>query len=80
MSCFQTVMRYYGRREISEEDLERALLVGMSPHERRRLQKKRGIALKHSAQSIFPNAEHQNGACDIDTSTAVNSSVGMCRL
>lgn len=69
------VMRYYGRREISEEDLERALLVGMSPHERRRLQKKKGLAFKHSAQSVFPDAEHQHGACNIDTSTVVNSSV-----
>ncbi|XP_038887745.1 protein RRP6-like 3 [Benincasa hispida] len=69
------VMRYYGRREISEEDLEKALLVGMSPHEKRRLQKKKGLALKHSAQSVFPAAEHQNGGCNIDTSTVVNSSV-----
>lgn len=73
-------MRYYGRREISEEDLEKALLVGMSPHERRRLQKKKGIALKHSGQHIFPDAEHQNGACSIDSSTMTNSSIGMCRL
>ncbi|XP_039019103.1 protein RRP6-like 3 isoform X2 [Hibiscus syriacus] len=36
----QIVMRYYGGREISKEDLERALVVGMSPHERRRLEKK----------------------------------------
>lgn len=71
-------MRYYGRSEISEEDLEKALLVGMSPHERRRLQKKRGIALKHSAQRIFPDAEHQNGACSTDTLTVANSSIGMC--
>ncbi|XP_023531755.1 protein RRP6-like 3 isoform X1 [Cucurbita pepo subsp. pepo] len=69
------VMRYYGRREISEEDLEKALLVGMSPHERRRLQKKKGIALKHSGQHIFPDAEHQNGACSIDSSTMTNSSI-----
>ncbi|TYK07107.1 protein RRP6-like 3 isoform X1 [Cucumis melo var. makuwa] len=69
------VMKYYGRREISEEDLERALLVGMSPHERRRVQKKKGLAFKHSPQSVFPDAEHQNGACNIDTSTVDNSSV-----
>lgn len=69
-------MKYYGRREISEEDLERALLVGMSPHERRRLQKKKGLAFKHSPQSVFPDAEHQNGACNIDTSTVDSSSVG----
>ncbi|XP_010557005.1 PREDICTED: protein RRP6-like 3 isoform X2 [Tarenaya hassleriana] len=45
----QTVRRYYGGREISEEDLERALLVGMSPHERRKLQKKKGVSFKHSS-------------------------------
>ncbi|XP_021893704.1 protein RRP6-like 3 isoform X1 [Carica papaya] len=45
----QTVMKYYGGRQISEEDLERALLVGMSPHEKRRLEKKKGLSLKHSA-------------------------------
>uniref|UniRef100_A0A7N0TFL9 HRDC domain-containing protein n=1 Tax=Kalanchoe fedtschenkoi TaxID=63787 RepID=A0A7N0TFL9_KALFE len=44
----QTVMKYYGGRVITEEDLEKALLVGMSPHERRRLEKKKGVSLKHS--------------------------------
>ncbi|XP_057792686.1 protein RRP6-like 3 isoform X2 [Salvia miltiorrhiza] len=43
----QTVMTYYGGREISDEDLEKALLVGMSPHERRRFEKKRGYVFKH---------------------------------
>lgn len=40
-------MKYYGGREISEADLESALLVGMSPHERKRFEKKRGYAFKH---------------------------------
>ncbi|KAE8734584.1 hypothetical protein F3Y22_tig00000738pilonHSYRG00006 [Hibiscus syriacus] len=44
----QIVMRYYGGREISNEDLERALVVGMSPHEQRRLAKKKGLSLKQS--------------------------------
>uniref|UniRef100_A0A6N2MQ73 HRDC domain-containing protein n=1 Tax=Salix viminalis TaxID=40686 RepID=A0A6N2MQ73_SALVM len=48
----QIVMQYYGgRREISEEDLERALLVGMSPHERRRLEKKRRFSSKHYSEN-----------------------------
>ncbi|KAL8238234.1 hypothetical protein R6Q59_019315 [Mikania micrantha] len=45
----QVVKKYYGGREISEEDLEKALLVGMSPHEKRRLQKKRGISLNNTS-------------------------------
>lgn len=43
----QIVMKYYGGRKISQEDLERALVVGMSPHERRRAAKKRGLSFKH---------------------------------
>lgn len=41
-------MKYYGGRQITNEDLERALLVGMSPQERRRHEKKRGQALRNS--------------------------------
>ena len=44
----QIIKRYYGGREISDEDLERALQVGMTPHERRRFEKKRGFSFKHS--------------------------------
>lgn len=40
-------MKYYGGRKISQEDLERALVVGMSPHERRRAAKKKGLSFKH---------------------------------
>ncbi|XWS34271.1 hypothetical protein CRYUN_Cryun21dG0026400 [Craigia yunnanensis] len=55
----QIVMRYYGGREISKEDLERTLVVGMSPHEQRRLEKKKGLSLKHSMR-ILPNKEQEN--------------------
>lgn len=41
----QTVKMYYGGREISEEDLEKALLIGMSPHERRKLERKKGVTV-----------------------------------
>lgn len=41
---------YYGGRDISEEDLERALLIGLSPHERRKLERKKGVSLKHSTE------------------------------
>lgn len=41
---------YYGGRDISEEDLERALLIGLSPHERRKLERKKGVPFKYSAE------------------------------
>ncbi|ESW04538.1 hypothetical protein PHAVU_011G103500 [Phaseolus vulgaris] len=44
----EIIKRYYGGRDISDEDLERALQVGMTPHERRRFEKKRGFSFKHS--------------------------------
>lgn len=53
----QIVVKYYGGREISVEDLERALLVGMSPHERRRIEKKRGLSLTSSTRSIISGKE-----------------------
>ncbi|KAL0863776.1 hypothetical protein Bca101_042894 [Brassica carinata] len=45
-----TVKSYYGGRDISEEDLERALLIGLSPHERRKLERKKGVSLKYSTE------------------------------
>ncbi|KAK6134715.1 hypothetical protein DH2020_031541 [Rehmannia glutinosa] len=51
----QIVMTYYGGREISDEDLERALLVGMTPHERKRFEKKRGFTFKHLTRKINLN-------------------------
>ncbi|KAL0362378.1 UNVERIFIED_CONTAM: protein RRP6-like 3 [Sesamum calycinum] len=54
------VMTYYGGREISEEDLERALLVGMTPHERRKFEKKRGFAFKHLTGGIYLNDGREN--------------------
>lgn len=49
----QIVKTYFGGRDISREDLEMALLVGMSPHERRRLKKKKGLSLRLHEQSII---------------------------
>nr|CAD1819223.1 unnamed protein product [Ananas comosus var. bracteatus] len=40
----QIVKAYYGGREVTPEDLEMALFVGMSPHERRRFEKKKGLS------------------------------------
>lgn len=67
MFFVQTVVAYYGGREISDEDLERALLVGMSPHERKRFEKKRGFTFKHLARSIY-----QNHGKEIGGETAVS--------
>lgn len=53
----QIVMKFYGGRDISNADLERALLVGMSSHERRRLEKKRRKSLKPSKSGVVPEKE-----------------------
>ncbi|KAK8516768.1 hypothetical protein V6N13_080868 [Hibiscus sabdariffa] len=71
----QIVMRYYGGREISKEDLERALVVGMSPHERRRLEKKKGLSSKQST-TIPPVKEQEiNDATRILSTTPDPSKV-----
>ncbi|WOH03213.1 hypothetical protein DCAR_0522609 [Daucus carota subsp. sativus] len=57
----QIVMKYYGGRTISQEDLERALEVGMSPHERRRAAKKRGLSFKHAVTGSEPDITESNG-------------------
>ncbi|XP_061348771.1 protein RRP6-like 3 [Gastrolobium bilobum] len=67
----EIVKRYYGGREISEEDLVRALQVGMSPHERRRFEKKRGFSFKHSIGSTAAEPEQENHA---DKTTDYNES------
>ncbi|XP_052178209.1 protein RRP6-like 3 isoform X2 [Diospyros lotus] len=68
----QIVMQYYGGREISEEDLERALLVGMSPNERRRLLKKKERAFKRSTRVIIPEEQETHDgvamSATVDTS------------
>ncbi|CAA2981388.1 RRP6-like 3 isoform X1 [Olea europaea subsp. europaea] len=68
----QVVMKYYGGREISDEDLERALLVGMSPHERRKFEKKRGLAFKNSLKSMNLNGERENNICGKATTSIQN--------
>ncbi|XP_020973967.1 protein RRP6-like 3 isoform X1 [Arachis ipaensis] len=65
----QVVKRYYGGREISEEDLERALIVGMSPHERRRFEKKRGFSFRHVGK-ITAVSEEENPA---DSTTRISN-------
>lgn len=49
---------YYGGRDISEEDLEKALLIGMSPHERRKLERKKGV-------TVSVKQENSNNGSDI---------------
>lgn len=72
--ALQIVMRYYGGRQISKEDLENALLVGMSPNERRRFEKKKGLSLKHSKGIIQPDAEQERTTTTMYTSAIVNAS------
>lgn len=57
-------MAYYGGREITDEDLEKALLVGMSPHERRRFEKKRGFTFKHLTKDIYLDDVKENNTSD----------------
>ncbi|PIN22164.1 Ribonuclease D [Handroanthus impetiginosus] len=57
----QIVKTYYGGREISDEDLERALLIGMTPHERRRFEKKRGYVFKHLKRESNTGANASKG-------------------
>ncbi|OVA11482.1 HRDC domain [Macleaya cordata] len=63
----QIVMKYFGGREISQADLEKALLVGMSPHERRRLEKKRGISLRHCSEGIISNKSQESTTNSVGT-------------
>ncbi|KAF5758660.1 putative ribonuclease D [Helianthus annuus] len=63
----QVVKKYYGGREISEEDLEKALLVGMSPHEKRRLRKKRGISLNNTSSNNIVSDNDIKGEDNVDS-------------
>lgn len=57
----QIVKSYYGGRDVTPEDLEMALLVGMSPHERRRLEKKKGYPHSFRAQTQNIIRKSSNG-------------------
>ncbi|MCD7468535.1 hypothetical protein HAX54_006870 [Datura stramonium] len=54
------VRNYYGGREVSDEDLERALLIGISPNRRRRFEKKRKLACKDSSRSTTSDDKLDN--------------------
>ncbi|XP_023639722.1 protein RRP6-like 3 isoform X3 [Capsella rubella] len=62
----QIVKMYYGGRDICDEDLERALLIGLSPHERRKLERKKGVSLKNSAEATRMDKQ-ENGKKDNDS-------------
>ncbi|CAH2059794.1 unnamed protein product [Thlaspi arvense] len=68
----QTVKMYYGGRDISEEDLERALLIGLSPHERRKFERKKGVSLKHSTEVTHMDKQ-ENSNNDTDANGFVSS-------
>lgn len=65
------VMRYYGGREISKEDLERALVVGMTPHEKRRLDKKKGGYLKQVIGSVLADDKHRENSAGSSTPSSL---------
>lgn len=74
-------MKYYGGREITEEDLEKALVVGMSPHERKRLEKKKGMLFKLFKGRSLPKTDDSNsrsmGTSPIDDTVKVDSEGGL---
>lgn len=72
-ATLQIVSKYYGGKEISKEDLEKALLVGMSPHERRRLRKKKGLALKETNGDVFPEEDSRGDMATCATVDASNT-------
>lgn len=58
----QTVKMYYGGRDVTEEDLEKALLIGMSPHERRKHERKKGVSVKQENSNNDSVEEHSEEA------------------
>lgn len=54
------VRNYYGGREVSDEDLERALLIGISSNRRKRLEKKRKLACNNSSNSTISDDKLDN--------------------
>ncbi|RWR88447.1 protein RRP6-like protein 3 isoform X2 [Cinnamomum micranthum f. kanehirae] len=79
------VRAYFGGREISDGDLETALLVGMSPQERRRFHKKRGLSDKPFMGGIISKRALENNS-DIASTSPVASknaddlSIPNCRI
>ncbi|XP_058072414.1 protein RRP6-like 3 isoform X2 [Magnolia sinica] len=73
------VRSYFGGREVSDEDLETALLVGMSPQERRRLEKKRGLHIKHHEGDNLSKNSHENNI-DRESMSAIAETSKMSRL
>lgn len=62
LGVIKIVKRFYGGREISDEDLEKALLVGMSSYERRRFRKKMPeLSLKHVKDDVLRDKEQKIG-------------------
>ncbi|WOL08050.1 hypothetical protein Cni_G16802 [Canna indica] len=76
----QIVKTYFGRQDISAQDLEAALLVGMSPHERRRLQKKRGLSFRHNEQNVIYKNDTSNFAQTISSNDERNNSMDALEL
>ncbi|KAI3948837.1 hypothetical protein MKX01_022251 [Papaver californicum] len=58
----EVVMKYFGGRDVSKADLEKTLLVGMSPYETKKLQKKKGISLQRISEAIIPNESKESMA------------------
>lgn len=69
----EIVKIYYGGREISQDDLEKAMKVGMSPHEQRKFEKKRGLSCKQAVADLFQEIEQEQGAQNSTRRTSYES-------
>lgn len=62
------IKNYYEGRDITREDLEAALLVGMGPREKRRLSKKKGLVFKQLGINSSFMDSNDSGGNDVETS------------
>lgn len=75
----QVVMKYFGGRDVSKADLEKALLVGMSPYERKKLQKKKGISLQRISEAIIPDKSKESMADNTNNCEQTLEKVESCQ-
>ncbi|KAG6557252.1 hypothetical protein Mapa_001179 [Marchantia paleacea] len=74
----EVVKAYYGRENISQQDLRAALFVSMGPHERHRLSKNilgRGSSQKKATEKLLEEATHLSEAETFSDNQRENSSL-----
>ncbi|KAI4384967.1 hypothetical protein MLD38_003048 [Melastoma candidum] len=68
----EVVKRFYGGRDLSDDDLQKALLVGMSSYERKRFQKKSGLSSKNFKCDSDLDEVQRQGNASTERSSPVN--------